>query len=961
MILESIISGLTEVIIKEFIKLGINKEEKNNIETEIKKILINFQGKLNQIKDCENFASRLQENQCVEEFIENACIGTLPDAAVCKLLYNKNNYDDVLENRDVSAEQITKDLYIKIKNIVNQITSHPERPASVGQVHGEHTEQNEKIDEIDKNVKALNDNLIKIPNIQQAKIHIPAPLLPNKIFLGRDEELDNMKKLLDFSDSRTLVLNGMGGIGKTALAQKFAAKNYKNKAHWLNFEDSFRATLCTFINGYSIEGAPDNGTNDDYAYSRVLSILSDGLPEDALLIIDNVTNFDGWDVVKQSLKCSLLLTTRIKSDEVLDAFKFINIKELSENNCADIFFEYSDTSRNNENEEIVRNICKLANHHTLVVKLLAKTMKASKLSVDELLKKIQDNGAFNLPVNDEIKYEEKSRTFNAHIDAIFNIVDIQALVLEKLLKELAVLNITSISTKDLKNWLSLSNFNDLNRLSDYGWLEENKADDDISYYNMHDVIRDMLRRNLKPCYSDVDELCNNLQDEIKSLKDFSSDKDKVTLLLHQAISICHAVKDKTELETAYFAEIFGSIAAEVEQIEVALKLLNVVVLIKEKLLNPMSLDLANSYISVGILWSIKGKLDNALYFSERALGIYESEPNSHILILAKIYNNIGLIWNDYGKLDKAFSFYKKTLKIYETELDPMSSDLAGIYNNIGYYYYCKGTLGKAWEYYKKAINIREKVLNPLDPELAISYKNIGNVLCSQGNLNQGYDFYIKASTIEKAVLGPLSPSLATTYHNIGWVLFLDEKFNEALDYSNKALKIREEVLDPLSPDLAMTYDNIGNIWFKLEKLDEAYKYHTKALKIREEVLDPLSPELAISYNNVGADHMLNGNFDNALDYHTKALKIREEVLDSRSLDLAASYLNIGTIWNFKDYLDRALDHYNKALNIYKIVYGSMSPILGDLYNNIGLDLKKNGNPELAQEYFDKAQRIIEAN
>src|SRR5271156_2348771 len=82
--------------------------------------------------------------------------------------------------------------------------------------------------------------LIKSPGYDYGLNLFDAPNIDDHLFIGRDEELEQMKIILlsgpDSSNRKVLVLGGMGGIGKTQLAIHFT-KRYRSSyssIFWLN-------------------------------------------------------------------------------------------------------------------------------------------------------------------------------------------------------------------------------------------------------------------------------------------------------------------------------------------------------------------------------------------------------------------------------------------------------------------------------------------------------------------------------------------------------------------------------------------------------------------------------------------------------------------------------------------------------------------------------------------------------
>jgi len=122
------------------------------------------------------------------------------------------------------------------------------------------------------------------------------------------------------------------------------------------------------------------------------------------------------------------------------------------------------------------------------------------------------------------------------------------------------------------------------------------------------------------------------------------------------------------------------------------KLLEVKALIKT--LSPDDLEnlqeeLATLANSEGIIYYLKGDLDQALVYHEKSLSIREKLKN--IRDIASSLNNIGGIYYNTGQLDLALNYYKRSLTLYE-ELGNKGI-IAGSLNNIW-----KCSIGHVYEY-----------------------------------------------------------------------------------------------------------------------------------------------------------------------------------------------------------------------------------------------------------------------
>jgi hypothetical protein len=93
--------------------------------------------------------------------------------------------------------------------------------------------------------------LILSPEYDRGLNLLDAPDMSDHLFIGRDNELEQMKTILlsnpDSSDRKVLVLGGMGGIGKTQMAIHYARQHRLSysSVFWINAttESALRTSL----------------------------------------------------------------------------------------------------------------------------------------------------------------------------------------------------------------------------------------------------------------------------------------------------------------------------------------------------------------------------------------------------------------------------------------------------------------------------------------------------------------------------------------------------------------------------------------------------------------------------------------------------------------------------------------------------------------------------------------------
>ncbi|MEQ8426091.1 MAG: tetratricopeptide repeat protein, partial [Cyclobacteriaceae bacterium] len=249
----------------------------------------------------------------------------------------------------------------------------------------------------------------------------------------------------------------------------------------------------------------------------------------------------------------------------------------------------------------------------------------------------------------------------------------------------------------------------------------------------------------------------------------------------------------------------------------------------------------------------EGRNDLALEEAQSSIEAYERSGKNNTLEAAEIIGTLGIIYNVTGKTQQAEEQLLKALSIRREQLPETHELIAATYNDLGLVY-TRIDPDKALDYYDRALAVYEKLHESNHPKIAIANTNLGVIYRELEFYGDAVNSLETALAIWEHVYSQPHPSkafvlsnLAQTYQKMG-----DSKASDG--YYERSLKMYEAAYGKRHPDIASTLNAIGNIRLSNRKYDEALAYYQRALQANVRDFD--SNDITI---NPPAENFYNGN------------------------------------------------------------------------------------------------------
>ena len=646
-------------------------------------------------------------------------------------------------------------------------------------------------------------------------------------FVGRRKKLLDIQAKLN-SGMKPVVLNGLGGIGKTELALHFGhgyRANCKGHVFFTTFSNSIRETLISMYASLRDKPAIEKPAPDQML-AAVVNTLGKCKCSD-ILIVDNVDADQGClgDLLNdeiynrlEQMDIRLILTTRFEWDDAID----VDILENEE--LYQIFHTYSPNLAQTDMDSLIAAV----NGHTLTIDLMARMLngKGIRPVTPQMLL-----DAFRRDAVREEKYRRiathyhqnlRQATIYEHLSAVF---DMAALSDEAkdILRFATLLPADGMSSVLFADCLSGDMEDVLTDLSEHGWLTANDG-----LLTIHPVVRLVCRTELNPldkaCTDFLNILWNGCDDDVQD---------------HQKAS--------------QIADVFATAA--------------------NTLTDPDG-DWAHH---AGYILNQLGDFSTALKFNLEYVSKCEL---THSPNLATAYRNTAVSYTNLGQTELSQQYL---------DLSASCCDINSHYNLALYFHTqsdnlrLQGRAEAALIAANKAMDHWLQMAYPPALPIALTHDSLGAIYCNAGDGQNALEHHLAALDILKPMGKHAGSHLGTCWDNLANAHMLLGNFQQALECLENAKTIYEETLRKNHPDWGILYDNMGAVYARLKQYEQALSCHQEALEVfRANPCNPL--DQVYVHCNIANAYQCMEQYDQAINSYQDAQRILvEHDIDHRSL------------------------------------------------------------------------------
>lgn len=597
----------------------------------------------------------------------------------------------------------------------------------------------------------------------------------------------------------SILLTGIGGIGKTSIANAYYWKHRKNISpyryiRWLKYEDNIRNT---YLNSGLNQFYPISSKNPDAIY-KAIQIGENNLPSPKLLVIDNCNNLNDR-LLRDFSSFDILLTSRHKSDNLFT----IETPPLESEELKKLFSIIANITLDEKNDEIaLDNLLSILGSHTLMTVLLAKLLrkqKSTNLDIQILAKtyKAYSDDFLNRDKIKILEYSNEER-ISSLIEKTFELTKLKETkyydLIHLLLSNSCILPDVEIS--EFSKWLKVKEHKYLNNsivdLEELGWIDTYKKNKK-HYIGLHPFIKEVLQVKLKPDTS----ICRELILALAKLVDIKFHKESSTSKF-RLIGFCEGV----------LQEFYGE-----EEVII------------------LQSDLGNVYME-------QYEFEKSKFNCEAALDIAHTKWGEYHPKTAQIHNNLGLAYWQLGDLNKAEKEFQTALEIDTKTYGEGHEEVVIDYHNLALIYLEeeKQNLDLAEKYFRKSLDFDIQNYGRINPTVAIDLNCLSKVFELREDFQESIKLVEESLSILHQHLRKNNQSndlkIAKRLRRLA-ILYAKSKLN--IEYAHfcadESLRVALDIVSEDNLFIGLGYRCKCDIFIEEKKYKAALKMLNKSLKI----------------------------------------------------------------------------------------------------------------------------------
>jgi tetratricopeptide (TPR) repeat protein len=743
----------------------------------------------------------------------------------------------------------------------------------------------------------------------------------------------DLHDLLQKSDRVAIAAVGMGGVGKTTLARRYAKAyqaDYPGGIWWVS-----AARLVTDVLGYVDRLGWREELRTDLTEGQIVQhywgLWQERFGESKLLVLDDVEEYGAVrEFLPQQGSFQVLITTRVRFGPPV---KRLDLGVLKRSAALRLFrMLMADDDRLGLEMAAARELCEWLGYLPLGIELVGRYL-ADGGSIAAVLAELKQKSLDARPIDtvpDEMDYRW-------NVDAAIGLSwDKLEAPVQRVGMLLGVFALAPIELEWVED--CLPEMDDVEALLDRALVKRSLLGRGQQGYQLHSLVREFVRGKLVG--DELAQRFTGVMTEIAKTIDQTGRIAKWEKVQSALPHLAEATKSVMLLEVeddrtwsfiglAWFYE-GQSLWQEAEAWCVACRDFSVSHFGER---HPMT---ATSLNNLAGLYELMGHYEAAEPLHLEALEIRRTQLGGSHPKIGESLHNLALLYRSMGCYEVAEPLYLEALEIHKTQLGERHPRTGISLNSLAGLYRLMGRYEAAELLYLEALEIRKMQLGERHPSTGTSLNDLALLYVSMGRYEAAEPLHLEALEISKTQLGDRHLTTGRSLHNLGLLYAFMGRYQAAEPLHLEALEIYKMQLGDRHPETGQNLHNLAELYRLMGRYSAAEPLHLEALEIRKMQLGDRHPDTAESLNDLAGLYESMGRYSAAEPLYLEALEIRKAQLGDRHPSTGTSLNDLAGLYRAMGRYSAAAPLYLEALEIKKAQLGDRHPDTATSLNNLAV-------------------------